>query len=300
MWPLCVDPPRCDPIIGPVMPMVANITGLTGEYTDIFEGNDILFQCNDSIRALTGGKEESIGNITTTDSTTNETETTIVFKVRCGDKGIWEAPYDEDWPTCELLPSKHCSVEQDIVNATIPDGFALADASVTKVLNNETMSFKCSETGQAAVMADGSRVTQFSFTCNVNGEFESVTWPDSCQVYEGCVTASFPATLNGFSVVSGQTVVAQDSALMLECPDGKVLDTGATVSGPVCSAPDTFGAMPEINATDCRDPVPCPAGTGPAPPNGTDLVCNYNTETQVNRIRIFKETLLSHFLSGIC
>ena len=26
------------------------------------------------------------------------------FKVTCGSSGNWEAPYDEDWPTCELLP----------------------------------------------------------------------------------------------------------------------------------------------------------------------------------------------------
>ena len=55
-----------------------------------------------------------------------------VFNVRCGAKGIWEAPYDEDWPSCELLPQHHCSVAQDL-NNTIRQGFKLQAEAVTQV-----------------------------------------------------------------------------------------------------------------------------------------------------------------------
>ena len=52
--------------------------------------------------------------------------------MRCGAKGIWEAPYDEDWPSCELLPQHHCSVAQDL-NNTIRQGFKLQAEAVTQV-----------------------------------------------------------------------------------------------------------------------------------------------------------------------
>ena len=105
------------------------------------------------------------------------------FKVTCGSSGNWEAPYDEDWPTCELLPDKHCSVAQDL-NNTIPEGFKLKNEAVTEVLNGETPMFVCSETSSAhaAVMADGSRATEFGLTCSDTGEFDAV-WPEKCEPF---------------------------------------------------------------------------------------------------------------------
>ena len=100
----------------------------------------------------------------------------------CGSSGNWEAPYDEDWPTCELLPDKHCSVVQDL-NNTIPDGFKLKDAGVSQVLNGETLMFVCSSSADAAVLADGSRVTEFGLTCSDTGEFDPV-WPTKCEPFQ--------------------------------------------------------------------------------------------------------------------
>ena len=101
----------------------------------------------------------------------------------CGSSGNWEAPYDEDWPTCELLPDKHCSVAQDL-NNTIPEGFKLKNEAVTQVLNGETLMFVCSETSSphAAVLTDGSRVTEFGLTCSDSGEFDAV-WPVKCEPF---------------------------------------------------------------------------------------------------------------------
>ena len=65
-----------------------------------------------------------------------------MFNVRCGAKGIWEAPYDEDWPSCELLPQHHCSVAQDL-NNTIRQGFKLQAEAVTQV---QTCNTSCCKT----------------------------------------------------------------------------------------------------------------------------------------------------------
>ena len=284
-WPLCVDPPRCNPDIGPPMPVSVNTSGLVGAYSDIFEGDDILFRCNDSIKAISGGNAAMLGNETSAVAGSNDTITETVFKVRCGDKGIWEAPYDEDWPTCEVLPQHQCSVAQDMDNGTIPAEFSPADASVTSVLNDQIMSFKCSNSSLAAVMSDGSRVTEFSFNCSSTGEFVGVEWPDRCELYQDCVASSFPSELHGFNIISGQSSVSQESHLMLECPQsGHIIDhtarTVAGVTGPKCSGPDTFDSMPAgLNASDCREERPCSPDTGPAPPAENGLVCTY-TQTQ--------------------
>ena len=226
IWPLCVEPPRCDPSIGPSMPVSVNNSGLVGAYTELLEGEFTEFRCNDSIRAISGGNldmifdepaDTSSGEAETSDeatdgatdgadtsgtdtSGTDGTDTSDTsgtkkrrkrntsgarkfFKVTCGSSGNWEAPYDEDWPTCELLPDKHCSVAQDL-NNTIPEGFKLKNEAVTQVLNGETLMFVCSETSSphAAVMTDGSRVTEFGLTCSDSGEFDAV-WPEKCEPF---------------------------------------------------------------------------------------------------------------------
>lgn len=252
IWPLCVEPPRCDPSIGPSMPVSVNNSGLVGTYAELLEGEFTEFRCNDSIRAISGGNLEMIfdeptdtssgeaetsdgatdgatdtGGTDTSGTDTSGTDTTGTdtsetdssgtdtsgtddsgtdtsgtdtsgtqkrrkrntsgprkfFKVTCGSSGNWEAPYDEDWPTCELLPDKHCSVAQDL-NNTIPEGFKLKNEAVTQVLNGETLMFVCSETSSphAAVMTDGSRVTEFGLTCSDSGEFDAV-WPVKCEPF---------------------------------------------------------------------------------------------------------------------
>ena len=35
IWPLCVEPPKCDPSIGPSMPLSVNNSGLVGAYTEL-------------------------------------------------------------------------------------------------------------------------------------------------------------------------------------------------------------------------------------------------------------------------
>ena len=240
IWPLCVEPPKCQPDVGPSMPVSVNNSGLVGTYTELLEGEATEFRCNDSIRAISGGNQEMIfdepadtsaaanggedaaadnGDTESGDTDANssgannaeagatdadatdasETESTgtsrkrrrrntgstrKIFKVTCGSSGNWEAPFDEDWPTCELLPDKHCSVAQDL-NNTIPEGFKLKSEAVTEVLNGETLMFVCSETSapHAAVMADGSRVTEFGLTCSDTGEFNPV-WPEKCEPFQ--------------------------------------------------------------------------------------------------------------------
>ena len=254
IWPLCVEPPKCDPSIGPSMPLSVNNSGLVGAYTELLEGEFTEFRCNDSIRAISGGNQEMIVDEPTATDTSDDASsgaadsgtdnageaaddsgnaagggaddnaagaddsaggadtagaesgdtggdgaagtnrrrrrdtsggssgTRKIFRVTCGSSGNWEAPYDEDWPTCELLPDKHCSVVQDL-NNTIPDGFKLKDAGVSQVLNGETLMFVCSSSADAAVMADGSRVTEFGLTCSDTGEFDPV-WPTKCEPFQ--------------------------------------------------------------------------------------------------------------------
>ena len=134
-----------------------------------------------------------MANVSSTNPVTNATVTETVFQVTCGDRGNWVLPADEDWPTCQLLPNKHCSVEQDL-NNTIPDGFKLKDSAVASVLNNQSLSFTCATDGHRAVVSSGSRVTrvaQFSLLCDDSGKFVE-TWPTACELYEDCVKASFP------------------------------------------------------------------------------------------------------------
>ena len=284
VWPLCVDPPRCDPLIGPAMPLTANTSGLIGTYSDLLEEEKTDFRCNETIREIVGGNGNMTANVTETNPTTNITSTVRVFQVTCGEKGIWEAPNDDDWPVCQLLPNKHCSVEQDL-NNTIKAGFKLKTASISSVMNNQSLMFVCEQAGFAAVWANGTRVTEFPLVCDDNGEFVK-TWPDNCTQYQDCVKASFPDPANnetnGFDIVTNppQTVISQGSQLQLQCPDGKVMDTGPTV-GVTCSGPDTFDAI-SVSSDTCRDAVTCEAADGIAPPPASGLDCTYTTMQEFN------------------
>ena len=157
-----------------------------------YQNSDLIYTII-AIRELVGGNEAAMANVSTTDPLTNETVIEKVFQVTCGDKGFWVVPADEDWPTCQLLPNKHCSVKQDL-NNTIPDGFKLKDSAVSSVLNTESLSFTCATDGHRAVLSSGVRVAEFSLLCDDNGKFVE-TWPTSCEPYEDCVLASFPDPL---------------------------------------------------------------------------------------------------------
>ena len=237
-----------------------------------------MFQCNETIREITGGDSNATETISYKDPETNVTRVFKVFKVSCGEDGIWTLPNDEDWPTCEYLDSAECSVQQDL-NNSLPAGFKLKDSAVSSVLNNQSLDFVCNETGHAAVLSSGIRVTEFSVQCGTEGKFESDQWPVRCEEFSNCVAASFPQpSLNqtgDLSLVAGQLSVNVSDFLQLECPDGQVTAEGLIVKLQ-CSSPDTFESKVW---PDCRPLATCLSGDGPEPPASHGLVCSYSNTT---------------------
>ena len=277
-WPLCVDPPRCEATAAPPVPASVAATGLTGQYSDLLEDQVTMFQCNETIREVTGGDSNATEMISVKDPDTNVTREFKVFKVTCGEDGIWTQPNDEDWPTCQYLDSAECSVAQDL-NNSLPAGFKLKDAAVSSVLINQSLDFVCNETGQAAVPRSGPRVTEFSIQCGTEGKFNTSQWPERCEEFNNCVAASFPDPgLNqtgGLTLVAGQLSVNVSDHLLLECPGGQITAEGLTVKLQ-CSSPDTF----ETKVWPaCRPLATCAAGDGPEPPASHGLVCSYTNTT---------------------
>ena len=62
------------------MPVSVNASGLVGSYAALLEGEVTSFQCNDSIRAISGGDANATATIDTTDPATNAT---VAVKVLC-------------------------------------------------------------------------------------------------------------------------------------------------------------------------------------------------------------------------
>ena len=236
----------------------------------LLESQATQFKCNETIREIAGGDSNSTEIISTVDPVNNVTTEENVFKVTCGESGIWTQPNDEDWPTCEYLPSAICSVAQDL-NNTIKEGFKLKDPSVTSVLNNESLAFVCNETGYAAVLISEARVLEFSLQCSADGVFSS-PWPVRCEEFNNCVASSFPSQTGNLTVVAGQESVNVSQHLLLECPDSLITDEGRTVQVQ-CTGPDTFQSR---SWPDCRAAATCTAADGPAPPGDTGLVCSYS------------------------